>query len=87
MSQAATAATHPPATTRRSGGNLGDVLFEWACRGAAVLVAWVLQSKGSPEPIVPLELFGNRTVTSGCVAVAARERGKAARSRPGRSTS
>ncbi|MBR0661157.1 phosphate ABC transporter permease subunit PstC [Neoroseomonas oryzicola] len=42
MSQAATAATHPPATTRRSGGNVGDVLFEWACRGAAVLVLLLL---------------------------------------------
>ncbi|NMJ41680.1 phosphate ABC transporter permease subunit PstC [Roseomonas sp. JC162] len=42
MSQAATADTPHPAATRRSRGNVGDIVFEGACRGAAVLVLILL---------------------------------------------
>ena len=41
MSQAATASTPVPAAARSS-GNLGDTLFEWACRGSGVLVLALL---------------------------------------------
>ena len=42
MSQAATASTPLPAGTARRGGNLGDTIFEWACRGAGILVLLLL---------------------------------------------
>lgn len=42
MSQAATASTPIPATPARRGGNLGDAIFEWACRGSGVLVLVLL---------------------------------------------
>lgn len=45
MSQATLAATTAPApspTTRRAVGSTGDFLFEWACRGAGILVLALL---------------------------------------------
>ncbi|MBR0649290.1 phosphate ABC transporter permease subunit PstC [Roseomonas terrae] len=41
MSQAATATTPLPATARR-GGNIGDIIFEWACKGSGLLVLVLL---------------------------------------------
>jgi phosphate transport system permease protein len=42
VSQAATASTPVPARTARGAGNLGDIIFEWACRGAGVFVLLLL---------------------------------------------
>ncbi len=42
MSQAATAIPPAPARTARGAGNLGDIIFEWACRGAGVFVLLLL---------------------------------------------
>jgi phosphate transport system permease protein len=42
VSQAATASTPLPAGTARRGGNLGDTIFEWACRGAGIFVLLLL---------------------------------------------
>jgi len=41
VSQAATATT-PPTTRAARGGNLGDTIFEWACRGAGIFVLLLL---------------------------------------------
>lgn len=38
--------------------------------GAALLVAWAWRESDAPEPIVPLSLFGNRTVLACCVVTA-----------------
>jgi phosphate transport system permease protein len=42
VSQAATAFPPTPARTARSNGNLGDVIFEWACKGAGIFVLLLL---------------------------------------------
>lgn len=42
MSQAATASPQVPARTASGGGNLGDHLFAWACKGAAAFVLLLL---------------------------------------------
>lgn len=42
MSQAATASTPVPARASRGAGNIGDFIFEWACRGAGVFVLLLL---------------------------------------------
>jgi phosphate transport system permease protein len=42
VSQAATAIPPAPARTARGAGNLGDIIFEWACRGAGVFVLLLL---------------------------------------------
>ena len=44
-----------------SAGTLG-----LAALGAALLVAWAWREADAPEPIVPLSLFGNRTVLACC---------------------
>ena len=45
-----------------SAGTLG-----LAATGVALLVAWAWRESDAPEPIVPLSLFGNRTVLACCV--------------------
>jgi phosphate transport system permease protein len=42
VSQAATASPPAPARAARGAGNLGDTIFEWACRGAGVFVLLLL---------------------------------------------
>jgi phosphate transport system permease protein len=42
VSQAATLSNPMPARSARRAGNIGDLIFEWACRGAAVLVLALL---------------------------------------------
>jgi phosphate transport system permease protein len=42
VSQAATASTPVPARASRAAGNLGDTVFEWACKGAGVFVLLLL---------------------------------------------
>lgn len=42
MSQAATASSPPPARVARRAGNLGDTIFEWACKGAGLFVLVLL---------------------------------------------
>ena len=42
MSQAATAFPPTPARTARGTGNLGDIVFEWACKGAGAFVLLLL---------------------------------------------
>jgi phosphate transport system permease protein len=42
VSQAATASPPAPARAARGAGNLGDTIFEWACRGAGIFVLLLL---------------------------------------------
>jgi phosphate transport system permease protein len=42
VSQAATASTPVPARSTRGAGNLGDIIFEWACKGAGLFVLLLL---------------------------------------------
>lgn len=42
MSQAATASTPAPVRSARGAGNLGDFIFEWACKGAGIFVLLLL---------------------------------------------
>ena len=42
MSQAATASTPVPVGAARRGGNAGDIIFEWACKGAGLFVLVLL---------------------------------------------
>ena len=42
MSQAATASTPVPVGAARRGGNTGDIIFEWACKGAGLFVLVLL---------------------------------------------
>jgi phosphate transport system permease protein len=42
VSQAATASTPVPVGAARRGGNTGDIIFEWACKGAGLFVLVLL---------------------------------------------
>src|SRR5262245_20288115 len=41
----------------------------WACAGAIFLVIFVLVERRSPEPVIPLRLFRNRTFSSSMVSI------------------
>jgi MFS family permease len=51
-------------------GWLGGATLGLVGLGAALLVAWVWREADAPEPIVPLSLFGNRTVALCCAVTA-----------------
>jgi MFS family permease len=51
-------------------GWLGGATLGLVGLGAALLVAWVWRESDAPEPIVPLSLFGNRTVALCCAVTA-----------------
>jgi MFS family permease len=51
-------------------GWLGASTLGLVALGAALLVAWVWRESDAPEPIVPLSLFGNRTVMTCCTVTA-----------------
>lgn len=51
-------------------GWLSPGTLAFVALGAALLVAWAWRESDAPEPIVPLTLFGNRTVLACCVVTA-----------------